>query len=105
MDKAIRKISLHRALLRPMLLAGGERRLVILNMTLIAVLLLGLGIHYITLILALFLATIGHWCLVHAAKEDSMMSSIYLRHIRYKDIYLAASTVHVKVKCTHKALP
>lgn len=105
MDKTIRKIILHRSLLRPMLFAGGEKRLVLLNMTLIAVLLLGLGVHYITISLALFLATIGHWCLVQAAKADPMMSRIYLRHIQYQERYSATSSVHVKIKSNYISIP
>jgi type IV secretory pathway TrbD component len=87
-SNSIRGLVLHRSLLRPILLAGAERRLVMINMTLIATLLLGVGLYPVTVISALLLATIGHWCLAQAAKADPMMTAIYLRHLRYDNVYL-----------------
>lgn len=105
MTNALRRLPIRRSLIRPFLLAGGERAFVMTNVTLIAALLLGVGINSFTLIVAGLLATVGQWGLVQAAKADAQMSQVYLRHIHYRDFYSAESSVHAKpliVKSTFK---
>jgi type IV secretion system protein VirB3 len=87
-ENKTRRLVVHRSLIRPILLAGAERRLVMINATLITTLVLGVGLFPVTVISALLLATLGHWCLVQAANSDPMMTAIYLRHLRYDDVYL-----------------
>lgn len=81
------------SLVRPILLAGADRTLVLINMTCIVMLIFGVGLHWLTIILALFFAVIGHSILVRVAKYDPYFSKIYLRHIRYHDFYPAKSSV------------
>ncbi len=88
---AIRRIPLHRSLLRPILLAGGERKWVMTNYTLIATLLFGAGISWLTIITVMILATIGHIVLVKFANYDPQLSLIYSRYRRYCDWYPAQS--------------
>lgn len=85
---------IHPSLVRPILLGGADRSLVMLNVTCIVTLLFGVGIHWVTLAIAIFLATIGHGILICIAKYDPLFSQIYLRHIRYNDFYLAQGSVH-----------
>lgn len=85
--------TLHRSLVRPILLAGADRRLVLLNMTCIVLLIFGVGLHWATLISSLVLAIAGHTLLTRLAKSDPEFSDVYLRHIKYRDFYSAQSSV------------
>jgi len=89
----LRRIPLHRSLLRPILFAGGERKWVMTNYTLIATLLFGAGLHWSTMIAAILLATVGHLTLVKLANYDPQLSLIYSRYRRYRDWYPAQSNV------------
>lgn len=79
--------TIHPSLIRPILLAGADRTLVLINITCIMMLIFGAGIHWLTLIAALFFALIGHGILIRIAKYDPSFSKIYLRHIKYHDFY------------------
>ena len=68
-----RAVPLHAALVRPILLGGAERELVIIEATAVFVLLFGVGLHLLTLALAVLLATAGHGALVLAARRDPQM--------------------------------
>ena len=81
------------ALTRPQLLAGAERELVLMNGTIIAALIFGVGFHWASLTMAILLATVGHWGLTRAAKHDPQLSRVYARHIRYQEYYPARAAV------------
>ena len=85
----LRRAPIHPSLIRPLLLAGAERELVLVNGTLIAALLFGVGFHWVSLTIAGLLATGGHWALTRAAKYDPRLSRIYVRHVRYQPYYPA----------------
>lgn len=101
----LRRLPFRRALLRPLLLAGGERMLVLMNCIIMAMLILGVGLNEFTLVISIFLATIGQWCLVQTAKSDPQMSEVYLRHIKYQEFYSAQSSIHAKTAFIHPSLP
>ena len=86
-----RRSPIHASLTRPLLLGGAERELVLLNGTIIAALIFGVGFHWVSLTSAGLLATIGHWALTRAAKYDPRLSRIYVRHVRYQAYYPARS--------------
>lgn len=83
------KTPLHPSLVRPILLGGAERELVLINAIVIAALLLGIGPHPLTLAIAVFLGTAGHSAMVLAARFDPQMLRVYSRHIRYRTYYPA----------------
>lgn len=83
---------IHPSLVRPILLAGADRTLVLLNITCIVMLLFGVGLHLGTIAAALFFAFAGHGTLLRLAKFDPDFSRVYLRHIRYKGFYPALSS-------------
>ena len=89
-----RRAPIHLSLTRPLLLAGAERELVLVNGTAIAALVFGVGFHWASVTMAIVLATAGHWGLTRAAKHDPQMSRIYVRHIRYQEYYPARASVH-----------
>ena len=84
-----RRAPIHPSLIRPLLLAGAERELVLMNGTIIAALIFGVGFHWVSLTIAALLATVGHWGLIRAAKFDPRLSRIYVRHVRYQVYYPA----------------
>ena len=84
-----RRIPIHPSLTRPVLLAGAERELVLVNGTIVAALIFGVGVHWTSLTMAAVLATLGHWGLTRAAKHDPHLSRIYIRHVRYQEHYPA----------------
>ena len=90
--KEPRKIPVHPSLIRPLLLAGAERELVLVNVVVIAALIFGVGFYWLSLLVAFFLATAGHWLLVQAATLDPYLSRIYKRHLDYEGFYLAQAS-------------
>lgn len=89
-----RHCPIHQSLTRPILLGGGDRRLVMTNITIIFALLFGVGIHFITVISAIFLLLVGQAIIVRLAKYDAHFVDIYLRHIQFKNFYLARVNVY-----------
>jgi type IV secretory pathway TrbD component len=77
------------SLTRPILFGGVERELAIVEGTLIAALLLGIGVHLPTIAIASVIAFVVHPLLVQAAKRDPQMFRIYLRSLAHQDLYLA----------------
>lgn len=94
MAQGERRVStIHQSLTRPILLAGAERQLAIANWITAAALILGCGLHWYTVAMGILLVTVGHWALVQAAKFDSQLSQVYVRHIRYQDYYPARAAI------------
>ena len=88
-----RRASIHPSLTRPLLLGGAERELVLVNATIIAALIFGVGFHLASVTVAIVFATIGHWALTRVARHDPQMSRIYIRHVRYQEYYPARASV------------
>jgi type IV secretion system protein TrbD len=84
-----RRAPIHSSLTRPLLLGGAERELVLVNGTMVAALIFGVGFHWVSLAIAALLCTVGHWTLTRAAKYDPRLSRIYVRHVRYQPYYPA----------------
>ena len=81
--------ALHPSLVRPILLGGAERELAVVNTVAILVLVLGVGPHPLTLMLAGLMGTAGHSTLVLAARFDPQMWRVYSRHLGYRTFYPA----------------
>ncbi len=92
---------LHPSLVRPILLGGAERDLVLLNALAVAVLILGVGPHPLTLLLGGLMATFGQGGLVLAARHDAQMWRVYARHIRYQTYYPARALITAPVAAVH----
>ena len=90
-----RAIPLHRALIRPILLLGAERDLVLSTALLAACLVFSLH-HWWSVVLGISLWLIGLAALQRMAKADPLLSQILARHLRYQRGYLARSTPFAK---------
>ncbi len=98
----LRRLPIHRSLLRPILFAGGERKLMMMNYTLIITLIFGARINSLTVLSSTLLFTAGHMCLIKLANYDPQFSLIYLRYRRYQDWYPAQSSITNK---NHPVIP
>ena len=90
--RSLRTVPLHSSLTRPILLGGAERDLVIIEVSLIASLLLGVGFRLASLSLALFLGTVGHRLLVWIGRQDPQATRVYARHRQYQPFYPAVAS-------------
>lgn len=82
-----RTAPLHASLVRPILVAGVEPRIVILEGTLVAALLLGVGLHTLTLLSAALIAFLLHPLLAQVSKRDPQALAIYVRATHYQPFY------------------
>lgn len=99
-----RMIPIHSSLMRPILLMGAERELVLISAIIAAVLVLSIERLVFTVVGVVF------WCLSlaalqRAAKTDPQFSSVYLRHARYRTYYPAQSHVTAHVSSIREGLP
>lgn len=90
-DGADFSVPLHQSLLRPMLLLGAEREL-ILALGIVA------GVFIVSLfqlwaaIFGLILWAVGAWVLTRAANFDPQLSKTFGRSLRYRKLYKSAAT-------------
>ena len=101
----LQRTPIHQSLVRPILLAGAERRLAIFNWLIMAALIFGVGLHLYTLALATLMGTVGHWGLRHAAKFDPQLSEVYVRHLHYQRFYPPRANVIAPTTPIHPAVP
>lgn len=92
---------IHASLVRPILLGGAERELVLINLLAIVVLLLGVGPHPITFLLAALLGSAGHSLLLIAARFDPQMWRVYARHLLYQPFYPALASFAAPLSPIH----
>ena len=83
----------HASLYRPVLFAGAEPAVVMIELTTSFALVFGIGLHVATLLLALFYLTVVHSVMVWVARQDSQMSMLYVRSLSGRDFYAPHGTV------------
>src|SRR4029077_7683143 len=88
---ALRKVTLHRAGIRPHLFLGGDRELVLFS-GLIAAVLIFSCLQFHTIVAGIILWTAALWIFRRIAKADPRMRFIYLRSLIYCRYYPARST-------------
>lgn len=89
MSEQLQQTPIHRSLTRPVLMAGGERKLVMmLGLTILASV-FGTGLSPLGLAMAIFLAVFGFSALRALAKRDPQMSEVVQRYNMYQTIYAA----------------
>ena len=86
-----RKVDVHLALTRPLLLMGCEREPLPISATLAVTMVFVLGkILFAIVGVAFWVSAVA--VLQRMAKADYQMSKVYLRHVRYKTFYAARSS-------------
>ncbi|HYQ91342.1 MAG TPA: conjugal transfer protein TrbD [Candidatus Competibacteraceae bacterium] len=92
---AVRAIPLHRALIRPILLLGAERELVLSTALLAAGLIFSVH-QWWSAVLGGGLWLVGLAALQRMAKADPLLSQTLARHLRYQPWYPARATPFAK---------
>jgi type IV secretory pathway TrbD component len=96
---------LHPSLVTPNLILGAERFLALTLLISSAALVLGVGVHWSTIGLAVFLLTVGLAVARRLAKYDPQCSWVYMRHRSYQDIYPATGSVTPKAYPVYSSVP
>ena len=100
-----RRLVLHPSLIRPVLLAGGDRTLTATLWMLVLLLVWGTKINLLTIITGLTIGILGQLVLVRWAKADPHWWAVYLRSLRYKSYYRAHSRVRAKSPQVRPSVP
>ena len=89
---------IHGALIRPVLFAGAEPAVVIVETCVAFTLLFVVGLHLLTVALALFWLTAVHSVMVWVAKQEPQMTSLYVRSLSGRDFYAPHARVHTATR-------
>jgi type IV secretion system protein VirB3 len=104
MNEQPRTVPIHLSLIRPILLMGAERELVLISAIIAAVLVMSLERPLFAVVGVVFWAlTVG--ALQRAAKNDPLLSRVYLRHTRYRAYYAAQSRATSRVSSAREGMP
>ena len=95
----------HPSLTRPVLFAGAEPAVVVIEVTTAFALLFGVGLHVATVLLAAFYLTAVHGFMVWAASRDPHMTALYLRSLAARDYYPAQAGVHAPPPAVRPSIP
>ena len=98
-------LPIHASLTRPVLLAGADRELTLVNAVVCFALLFGIGASRWTLAVVAILATVGQWVLGRVTRYDPDFRRTYTRHVQLQAFYPAAPSVHAPRPVVHPAVP
>jgi type IV secretory pathway TrbD component len=96
---------IHPALYRPVLFAGAEPGVVVLEVTTAFALVFGVGLHVATVLLAVFYLTLVHAVMVWVAKQDAQITALYVRSLGARDFYPPHASVHAAPPPVHPSIP
>jgi type IV secretion system protein TrbD len=100
-----RRLVLHPSLVRPHLLAGGDRHLTILLWTSVFALIFGAGIRPLSIAVGMGLGILGQLALIRAANADPHWFPVYRRHLRYRKFYPAHSSARAEAAPVLPSVP
>ena len=104
MASSARRLVLHPSLVRPQLLAGGDRDLTMALWLMVMVLIFGAGIRPLSIGVAMALGIGGQWGLIRAARADPYWFAVYRRHLRYRTFYPAHSSARAAAAPVHPSM-
>ena len=96
---------IHASLYRPILFAGAEPPVVVLEITTAFALVFGIGLHVVTALLAVFYLTVVHSLMVWVATQDAHMTALYVRSLAARDFYTPHARVHVASPAPAPSIP
>jgi type IV secretory pathway TrbD component len=96
---------IHPSLYRPILFAGAEPGVVILEIATAFALVFGIGIHIATLALAAFYLTTLHSLMVSIAKDEPHMIALYARSLSGHDFYFPHTRIHASPLVPKPSIP
>jgi type IV secretion system protein VirB3 len=104
MNEQPRTIPIHLSLIRPILLMGAERELVLVSGIIAAVLVMSLERLVFTIAGVLFWG-LSLTVLQKTAKSDPQFSRVYLRHTNYRAYYSAQSRISARIASVREGMP
>jgi type IV secretory pathway TrbD component len=104
-EAAPRTVPVHGSLVRPILLAGADRELTLVNAIVCFALLFGIGASRWTVGIVLVIATVGQWALGRVTRYDPDFRRVYARHVQLQAYYPGAPSLHAGRAVVHPALP
>ncbi|MDQ6829364.1 MAG: VirB3 family type IV secretion system protein [Gemmatimonadota bacterium] len=96
---------IHPSLVRPLLYMGVERHVIALEATIGLALVVGVGIHLITLALLAAVILAVHPALVWVTARDPLASEIFLRSRGYADFYAPHASIHDMPRTPRPSIP
>ena len=87
LDQILDSHTIHASLYRPVLFAGAEPSVVVLEVTTAFALVFGVGLHLATVVLAAFYLIVVHGLMMWVARQDSHMIALYIRSLGARDFY------------------
>ncbi|MGH7618064.1 MAG: VirB3 family type IV secretion system protein [Gemmatimonadaceae bacterium] len=97
--------TIHSSLIRPVLLAGAEPSVVIVETCVVFALVFVVGIHLVTIALALFWLTAVHSVMVWVAKQEPQMTALYVRSLSGRDFYAPHARAHAPTPLPRPSIP
>ena len=95
----------HSSLYRPVLFAGAEPAVVIVELSTAFALVFGVGLHAATVVLAVLYLTVVHGVMVWVAKQDAHMTALYVRSLSAGDYYAAHAEIDAANPVVRPSLP
>ena len=96
---------IHPSLYRPVLFAGAEPPVVVLEVTTAFALIFGVGVHLATILLAVFYLGAVHAVMVWVATQDPHMTALYIRSLSLRDYYPPQAGPHAAPPAVHPSIP
>jgi type IV secretory pathway TrbD component len=96
---------IHTSLIRPVLFAGAEPAVVIVESCVVFALLFVVGIHLLTIAIAVFWLTVVHSTMVWVAKQEPQMTALYVRSLAARDFYAPHARAHVAAPAPRPSIP
>lgn len=96
---------IHTSLIRPVLFAGAEPAVVIVETCVVFALLFVVGIHVVTVAIAAFWLTVVHSVMVWVAKQEPQMTALYVRSLSGRDFYTPLAHAHISTPTPRPAIP
>jgi type IV secretory pathway TrbD component len=103
--QALENHVIHASLYRPILFAGAEPAVVVLEMTTACALVFGIGLHLATALLAVFYLTVVHSVMVWIATQDPHMTALYVRSLSARDFYAPHAGVSAPSPAVAPSIP
>ena len=103
--QAIETHAIHASLYRPVLFAGVEPAVAVLEGTTAFALVFGVGLHVATVLLAVFYLTVVHAVMVWVANADPQMTVLYVRSLGSRDFYPPQAGLRGVPASVHPSIP
>lgn len=104
-DPQIEAHVIHAALYRPVLFAGVEPAMAVLEGATAFALVFGVGLHVATVLLAVFYLTVVHGVFMWVARQDPQMTTLYVRSLATRDFYPPHGSVHGASPAARPSIP